>query len=116
MILADSLKLGYYDIMKKAWTVRITNQVHKIIASVKNPFPLVVKSLYLALIKDLKYGLDPEKWKHHGKIKGPDYWHYHLKRGKPTYVARWKHYEGQNQLIIIEVFCVGTHENAPYQK
>lgn len=41
-----------------------------------------------------------------------DSFHCHLKRGKPTYVACWRILDKKRKLI--EVYYVGTHENAPY--
>lgn len=39
-------------------------------------------------------------------------YHCHLKSGKPTYVACW-HVENK-KINIVEIYYVGTHENAPY--
>lgn len=39
-------------------------------------------------------------------------YHCHLKKGHPTYVACWSIED--KKLKIIEIFYVGTHEDAPY--
>jgi hypothetical protein len=39
-------------------------------------------------------------------------YHCHLKQGRPTYVACWKIED--KKVKIVEVYYVGTHENAPY--
>jgi mRNA-degrading endonuclease RelE of RelBE toxin-antitoxin system len=50
---------------------------------------------------------------HFGKITGEkDTFHCHLKDGRPTYLACWK--AADKTLKKIEVYYVGTHENAPY--
>lgn len=38
--------------------------------------------------------------------------HCHIKSGKPTYVVCW--YVVDVKQKIVEIFYVGTHENAPY--
>lgn len=57
-----------------------------------------------------------KNWSHYGPLKKDktipaNAYHCHLKDGKPTYVACWcidkKHKK-------VEIFYVGTHENAPY--
>lgn len=45
------------------------------------------------------------------KGKNSSFYHCHLKKGRPTFVACWLAKEEEK---IIEVFYVGTHENAPY--
>lgn len=39
-------------------------------------------------------------------------YHCHLKKGRPTYVSCW--YVVDKKLKQVEIFYVGTHENAPY--
>lgn len=50
-------------------------------------------------------------WKNFSRLAEDDY-HCHLKKGRPTYVACWRLVNKKIQ--IIEVYYVGTHENAPY--
>lgn len=54
-------------------------------------------------------------WPNYGPIhesKSEVFYHCHLKKGKPTFVACWRvtNLEDKN----IEIFYVGTHEKAPY--
>ena len=42
------------------------------------------------------------------------YYHCHLKKGKPTYVAVWKVTDKENRPV--EVRYVGTHEKADYER
>jgi len=54
-------------------------------------------------------------WPNYGKLYGRknEYkWHCHLSKGRPTYVCCWKLIN--NQKRTIEIYYVGTHENAPY--
>jgi len=66
-----------------------------------------------ALVMDLKYhGPVMKDWPNYSVInKGRNsFYHCHLRKGKPTYVACWM-VTNENK---IEVFYVGTHEGAPY--
>ena len=47
-----------------------------------------------------------------GKGLPKNAYHCHIKKGKPTYVACW--YVEDKKVKIVEIFYVGTHENAPY--
>lgn len=47
-----------------------------------------------------------------GKGLPKNAYHCHIKKGTPTYVACWS--VEDKKIKIIEVFYVGTHENAPY--
>jgi len=49
---------------------------------------------------------------HKGKGIPEGAFHCHLKKGKPTFVACWQIISKKEKTI--EVFYVGTHENAPY--
>lgn len=54
-------------------------------------------------------------WPNYGIIhenKTLFFYHCHLKKGNPTYVACWRITNEKEKKI--EVFYVGTHENAPY--
>lgn len=63
------------------------------------------------------YGPVQPTWSHYGQLKKepniPENSHHcHIKSGRPTYVVCW---QVINKTIkIIEIFYVGTHENAPY--
>lgn len=50
-------------------------------------------------------------WSNYGPLK-KDEFHCHLRKGKPTYVACWRVLD--KQVKIMEVYYVGTHEDAPY--
>ncbi len=68
------------------------------------------------LVDNLKtYGPAPGKhWHNYGKLQGKrqgDKRHCHLIKGNPTYVCCWEVYKFDKH---IEVYYVGTHENAPY--
>lgn len=102
--------------MPKNWTVNISNRAEKQMAVLKKDRPRVYR-LAVSLIKELEVcGPVMKEWPHFSvlsKGKGiPDNsYHCWLKGGKPVYVACWnvdKIYK------IIEVYYVGTHENAPY--
>lgn len=68
-----------------------------------------------ALVLDLESkGPNLSDWPHYGiihKSKKESYYHCHLRQGRPTYVACW---EADEQAKKIEVFYVGSHEDAPY--
>ncbi len=51
---------------------------------------------------------------HFGKLKNwpGEYYHCHLNKGRPTYVAVWQIKD--RIAVLVEVTYVGTHENAPY--
>lgn len=54
-------------------------------------------------------------WPNYGKLRlgrNLDCRHYHLMKGNPTYVCCWEVIDSEQK--IIEVYYVGTHENAPY--
>lgn len=54
----------------------------------------------------------PNYGKLHGKKKAGDKRHCHLTKGRPTYVCCWAVIDKKNKHI--EIYYVGTHENAPY--
>lgn len=66
-----------------------------------------------ALMIDLKHhGPFMKDWPNYSVISKDksSFYHCHLRKGKPTYVACWT-VTNENK---IEVFYVGTHEGAPY--
>ncbi len=69
-----------------------------------------------SLVLDLKQcGPMLVNWPNYGIIhenKKQFYYHCHLRKGQPTYVACWNVVNEQDKTI--EVFYVGSHENAPY--
>lgn len=68
-----------------------------------------------SLVMDLeKRGPRVSDWPNYGiidKSKREFYYHCHLRKGRPTFVACWTTDEATKK---IEVFYVGSHENAPY--
>lgn len=50
-------------------------------------------------------------WPHYSPLE-ENHFHCHLRRGKPTYVACWRVIDKESKRI--EVYYVGTHEDAPY--
>jgi len=64
------------------------------------------------LVLDLqKLGPYVAEWPHYSPL-GKETFHCHLRRGHPTYVACWKIVDKEHKQI--EVYYVGTHQNAPY--
>lgn len=95
------------------WTVELTHQAEKQLKKLS----ISVQSVVLLLVKDLEiYGPAPGKqWPNYSKLSGKrneDLRHCHLIKGKPTYVCCWKVID--KKIKMIEVYYVGTHENAPY--
>ncbi len=65
-----------------------------------------------ALVLDMqKNGPNLPSWPNYGPLSKDEY-HCHLRKGKPTYVACWRIINKQAKEI--EVYYVGTHEQAPY--
>ena len=62
-----------------------------------------------------KSGPERTNWPNFGKLRGKENsYHCHIKNGNPTYVVVWE--VQNNEINIIEVKYVGTHEKAPYEK
>lgn len=94
------------------WTIQISHRVGKQI----NKLPKSAKAALLLLMRDLESNgpTTGGGWKNYGKLLGVqgDKRHCHFLKGKPTYVCCWE--VMNKQIKIIEVYYVGTHENAPY--
>src|ERR1700719_5388447 len=73
--------------------------------------PSINDIINLLVIEMRNEGPYRSNWPNYGPL-GENEFHCHLKKGKPTYVACWKIID--NDKKIIEVYYVGTHENAPY--
>jgi len=76
--------------------------------------PAKVKETFFILKRELEI-LGPYRtnWPNYGALKGiKNTYHCHIKKGKPTYVAVWC--VENNEINIMEVTYVGTHEKAPY--
>ena len=98
---------------EKQWSVRYSkkaqDQYENLKRSGKRP-PINDLINFLAFEIE-KHGPYRANWPNYSPLKG-DHFHCHLKKGKPTYVACWKIIDKINK--IIEIYYVGTHENAPY--
>ena len=86
----------------------------------KDKLPDDLQFVLLLLVEELKNkgGNPGGNWPNYGKLNGlkgqrknDDWRHCHLQKGNPTYVGCWKVFEDTQS---IEVYYVGTHENAPY--
>lgn len=101
--------------MMDLWHIEKSKKLDK---QIKN-LPKMVQPIIYALLADLEEeGPKQPNWPNYSalskKKKGipNDAHHCHLKKGHPTYVACWCVIDKKKKLI--EVFYVGTHENAPY--
>ncbi len=73
-----------------------------------------IQSIVSALVAELEIkGPMVPGWKNFGKLKSQgEKFHCHIKSGRPTYVVCWETID--KKIRILEVYYVGTHENAPY--
>lgn len=95
-----------YNDLASRWEVSFTNRAVKKFGLL----PLTVKQTLAGLMKEMEIsGPVRGNWINYSKL-GKDIHHCHLKRGRPTYVCCWR----EGALRSIEVFFVGTHEDAPY--
>lgn len=95
------------------WNVRYSrkakDQYEKLKRSGKKPsINDIINLLVLEMVQNGPYRTN---WPNYGLLN-ENHFHCHLKKGKPTYVTCWKVIDKINK--IIEVYYVGTHENAPY--
>lgn len=78
----------------------------------REKLPERVKAVLNALIIDVRAtGPVRGDWPNYSKLSDGSH-HCHLKRGQPTYVAVWR--VEHNQIHVVEIIYVGTHEKAPY--
>jgi len=90
------------------WKVTLTRQADK----QKNKLPGHVQAALMFLLHEIiRSGPVRGDWPNYGKL-GPKRHHCHIKKGRPTYVAVWE--EVENEVRLVEVTYVGTHEKAPY--
>jgi len=102
------LLIFYKWYIVKPWQVNLTQKVQR----QKDRLPKMIQEQLLFLICDIeKHGSVRGDWPNYSKLK-PGQHHCHLKKGKPTYVAVWA--ESKQEIRLIEVTYVGTHEKAPY--
>ena len=95
------------------WTVTYSRKADK----QRNALPEKIRATMAVLAKEIsEYGPMRKNWHNFGSLQGKglpcNTYHCHLKKGKPTYVSCW--YIVNKALKKVEVFYVGTHENAPY--
>jgi len=88
------------------WEIKQKRKLERKIKKLPEP----VRLLHQALVRDLKTrGFNPgKKWKNFSSI-GKDKYHCHLNY---SYVACWEVIN--NEIMIMEVYYVGSRENAPY--
>jgi len=91
-----------------AWIVTLSRKADK----QKHKLPANVQAVLVFLVHEISRG-GPVRgdWANYGKL-GPKLHHCHIKKGKPTYVAVWE-VIGE-EIRLVEVTYVGTHEKAPY--
>ncbi|MBI4411115.1 MAG: cytotoxic translational repressor of toxin-antitoxin stability system [Deltaproteobacteria bacterium] len=94
------------------WHVTVTSkaarQADRLPRHIQQRFDLLTKELEVA-------GPVRTNWKNFGRLKTPKNivrYHCHIKSGHPTYVACWDVLD--EEIRLLEINYVGTHENAPY--
>ena len=97
------------------WKVEFSNRAKKS----RKALPEKIKSILDLLVKEIEIaGPVRTGWPNYSKLDKrkklipDDAYHCHLKKGNPTYVACWCVID--RTVKFVEVFYVGTHENAPY--
>lgn len=91
------------------WTVSFTGKA----AKQKSKLPEKIRLLADVLAKEMSLnGPHRKNWKNFSPLSEKKTYHCHLKDGRPTYVACWR--VEDKTIKIIEIYYVGTHENAPY--
>lgn len=97
------------------WQIVPTKKLEKQIKGL----PAMIRPIVYTLLTDLEQdGPRQPGWPNYSKLEAQkkkipkNAHHCHLKKGRPTFVACWCVVDDMRK--IIEVFYVGTHENAPY--
>jgi mRNA-degrading endonuclease RelE of RelBE toxin-antitoxin system len=86
------------------YKVRIQKRVEKQIRKLR----LIEKKKFVQLLDDLReFGPERKEWKNYSKLSDNEY-HCHLSY---NWVACWRR---RKELLVIEVYYVGSRENAPY--
>lgn len=104
---------GMEEKNKDEWTVGYTSKSRK----QRDDLPDKIIGLLRVLIKEIELsGPIRKNWPHFGALTGKNIpsnsYHYHLKDGRPTYVACWCIQD--KKIKIVEIYYVGTHKKAPY--
>ena len=91
-----------------SWEVRIDERVKRRVTKL----PEKVRRSLRLLMREIEAG-GPVRgnWPNHAKL-GNNRHHCHLKKGRPTYVSVWE--QAGDDIKLVEVIYVGTHEKAPY--
>jgi hypothetical protein len=99
--------------MTAKWSVRFSNAASKQYNKLKRSGtrPSITDVIDFLVIELEEKGPIRSDWPNYGKLS-TGYYHCHLKKGRPTFVACWVVMSEKQKHI--EVFYVGTHENAPY--
>jgi hypothetical protein len=99
--------------MLDEWSVRFSNAARKQYEKLRRSGirPCMTDVIDLLVLELQHSGPARANWPNYGKLS-TGYYHCHLKKGRPTFVACWSVICEKQKLI--EVFYVGTHENAPY--
>lgn len=101
--------------MQDSWNIEPSKKLEKQIRYLPNSIRPIVFALLTDLENDGPYQPNWPNYaplKKRGKLIPTDAHHCHLKKGNPTYVACWCIVDKKKK--ILEVYYVGTHENAPY--
>lgn len=115
---------------EKRWQVTLSTKIEKAVGGKqkKKELPHYVVAALKTLIIDIEcfgpaLGLKCKNWAHFGPL-GDGVYHCHLLKSKvernlslkkqkgPCYVACWR--IENKKVKIVEVYYVGSHENAPY--
>lgn len=95
-----------------SWKLSIKGKVSKQVASVPAKIRAKIETLFFEIIQ---HGPVRNNWPNYGKLKGkPGCHHCHLNKGRPRYVVVWR--ENKDNIELIEVRYVGTHEKADYKR
>ncbi len=100
--------------MSNLWKVRLSKSAEKQYEKLKksgSKKPSIIDVIDFLIVELIQKGPERVDWPNYSKLS-QDTYHCHLKKGRPTYVACWKVFD--SKLNQIEVYYVGTHENAPY--
>lgn len=93
------------------WAVEFTAKA----AKARGKLPPRIKDRLDALVKAIQFsGPVQPSMPHFGKLKNwpGDWYHCHLNKGRPRYVAVWR--VKDQKAVLVEVTYVGSHEKAPY--
>ncbi|MBS7328198.1 MAG: cytotoxic translational repressor of toxin-antitoxin stability system [Oxalobacter sp.] len=94
------------------WKVIFTGNARK----QQKRLPAKIDAALKFLLNDLIHiGPEVKHWQNYGRLTGKkDYYHCHLNKGLPRYVAVWK--VTDYTIKLMEIRYVGTHEKANYRR